>query len=94
MVDFDFGTREYWELERTKTKNRLIDIEEHIDSLLYDVNDLKRRREELADEYKTICEEIDSIEQKEREEQHNILMKTNMVYRALHTPSQTKILNG
>lgn len=88
----EFGTMEYWEKQRLPIKNKLEDIEMHIDSLYEDIGDLKSQRDELQEEYNGILDEIKCIEDKEEKEIHEELMKNSMTYRATHTPSQQRLI--
>jgi peptidoglycan hydrolase CwlO-like protein len=90
----DFGTIEYWERERKKTANRLQDVDDDISSLMQDAYDLKRQRSEIQADYETILAEIKEIKSNEEKKFHEERMKTDMVYRAMHTPSQKRIVEG
>jgi peptidoglycan hydrolase CwlO-like protein len=87
-----FGTKEYWERELKKTKNRLDDINMHIDSLLEDAGELKSERDEIFKEYTEIKNELASLERKEEINLMEEKTREGMVYRALNTKSQTKLM--
>lgn len=94
MVDKSFGTRDYWEKERVQTKNRLIDVNMHIDSLMEDVGELKSERDEIFKEYQEIEAELKDLDQKEERELHEWRLKNDMVYHAMHNPFQKKLVLG
>jgi hypothetical protein len=94
MIEPDFGTMDYWERERKKTANRLQDIDDHISSLMQDAYDLKRERGDIQADYETILAEIKEVKANEEKKGHEERMKTDMVYHAMHTPSQKQLLEG
>jgi len=88
----EFGTKDYWQKELVKTKNRLDDINMHIDSLLEDAGELKSERDEIFKEYTEIKEELATLERKEEINLMEEKTREGMVYRALNTKSQTKLI--
>jgi len=88
----EFGTKDYWQKELVKTKNRLDDINMHIDSLLEDAGELKSERDEIFKEYTDIKEEMASLERAEEKKLADEPTREGMVYRALNTKSQTKLM--
>ena len=87
-----FGTKEYWEKELRTTKNRLDDINMHIDSLLEDAGELKSERDDIFKEYNEIKEELATLERKEEINLMEAKTREGMVYRALNTKSQKKLV--
>ena len=88
----EFGTKDYWQNELVKTKNRLDDINMHIDSLLEDAGELKSERDEIFKEYNEIKDELASLERAEEKKLAEEQTREGMVYRALNTKSQTKLM--
>jgi peptidoglycan hydrolase CwlO-like protein len=88
----EFGTKGYWQKELVQTKNRLDDINMHIDSLLEDAGELKAERDEIFKEYTEIKEELATLERKEEINLMEEKTREGMVYRALNTKSQTKLI--
>lgn len=90
----EFGTKAYWEKELVQTKNRLDDINMHIDSLREDVGELETERDEIFKEYTEIKDEIASLEHAEEKKLEEEKTREGMVYRALNTKSQTKLVEA
>jgi peptidoglycan hydrolase CwlO-like protein len=88
----EFGTKEYWEKELRATKSRLDDINMHIDSLLEDAGELKSERDDIFKEYTEIKEEMASLERKEEKKLADEPTREGMIYRAMNTKSQTKLI--
>lgn len=88
----EFGTKDYWQKELVQTKNRLDDINMHIDSLLEDAGELKSERDEIFKEYNEITAELIVLEQEELKKLAEENTREGMVYRALNTKSQTKLM--
>lgn len=88
----EFGTVEYWQDGINKSISKVQDLTSMIDELKCEAYDLEKQREELLQEINDYKAEIKSIEEREVKELHEERMKTDMVYHAMHTPSQTKLI--
>lgn len=87
----EFGTREYWEKELRRVNSRIQDVSMQIDSWLEDVGEMKSDRDELLKEYNEIQAELEDMDRREEQDLHEFRMKNDMVYHAMHTPSQKRL---
>ena len=88
----EFGTVEYWQDGINKAISKVQDLTSMIDELKCEAYDLEKQREELLQEINDYKAEIKSVLDHEEKELHEERMKTDMVYHAMHTPSQKKLI--
>ena len=91
MQKLEFGTIDYWQDGIEKCKDRIQNLTSQIDELECEAYDLKQQKEESLVELKDYQDEIKSIQMREEAELHEKRMRTDMVYHAMHTPSQQRL---
>jgi len=90
----DVSQVDYWQDGINKAISKVQDLTSMIDELKCEAYDLEKQREELLQEIKDYKDEIKSIERHETERLHEERLKTDMVYHAMHTPSQKRLVEG
>lgn len=86
------GSIEYFKEMKEKAINQVQDLTMEIDSLRLDAYELEQERNEYLETIKECNAEIKNIEEHNERELHDYRMKTDMVYHAVNTPSQKRLL--